>query len=52
MSKEDQTKTNDKTRKVLPRAREIKNTAESKRITGGEHPTAAWVKTYDSRCLK
>lgn len=39
-------------RKVLPRAKEIKNTTESKKVNGGEHPTYQWVKTYDAACLR
>ncbi|MBX9573088.1 MAG: hypothetical protein K2X77_29595 [Candidatus Obscuribacterales bacterium] len=39
-------------KKVLPRKKEIKNTAENRKVVGGEHPTATWVKTYDMQCLK
>lgn len=41
-----------KSHKVLPRIKEIRNTAESAKVKGGEHPTYQWVKTYDSRCLR
>jgi hypothetical protein len=41
-----------KSRKVLPRIKEIRNTTESAKVKGGEHPTYQWVKTYDSRCLR
>lgn len=52
MSNDEKKTDSKKTRKALPRTKEIKNTTESKKVNGGEHPTATFVKTYDMRCLR